>query len=181
MNKKIRILLAMVFFIAIVVAGTGAPAWAAKLNSGLAAPAGRGPDQGLSIRGRGHGTVRTTPVCIQTRQAGRFTVGSIAAWMLDTVADGQKYTACVIKPIDLPARLPGVPLTYPIKLIVSSGKTLGVDEQICFPVPPGYVGSAYYWDGMEWLQTEDSNSGRACITVPAFAPNPSYTGLAKSQ
>ncbi len=181
MNKKVRILLAFAFFVAILVAGVGAPAWAAKLNSGSAAPADNGLSPSVLAGPRREGTVRTTPTCVQTILAGKFTVGSIASWALTNVAGGKVYTACVVKPIDLPARLPGVPLTYPIKLTVSSSATLGVDERVCFPLPPGQNSSATFWDGKGWVKTEDPKDGQACVTLPASTSNPAYAGLAAGQ
>lgn len=173
MNRTVRILLAIAFFFAIVVAGVGAPAWAARLNAGVASPDSGLNQSSLLVR-RPQGTVNTSPICIQTILAGRFTVGSIGTWILPNVAGGKIYTACVVKPIDLPTRVLGTTLTYPIKLVVSSGDTLGVDERVCFPVAPGQIGAAYYWDSKGWVKTEAIQGGQACVTVPLSAPNPSY-------
>jgi hypothetical protein len=108
---------------------------------------------------------------------GRFTVGSIAQWVLQNVAGAKLYEACVARPSDLPANLPGEALAAPILLRTEGSETMGVEHRVCFPVPPGRDGYAYYWDGEDWVETDEPGDGVACVTVPATAPSPTYAGL----
>lgn len=177
MSKVIRILVVFACMAVVVGVGLNGAAWADKLNVGEQAPAARALGQVMPAGSRPKGTVDTTPPCVVTKAPGSFTVASVATWLLNQVGGGIVYKACVTNGKALPANMPGALLTNPIKLTVAKGATLGVEEKVCFPVPPGKDASAYYWDGKTWVKTEDVTNGQACVTVPASAPSPTYAGL----
>lgn len=174
MNKIIRVLLVLFFLVGFVAIGMNGPAWADKLNIGASPQVAS--EQGTALE-RLEGTVDTTPPFFQTQQPGVFTIGSIATWFLDQVAGNIVYSASVTTEQGLPKNVPGPLLTSPIKLMVEVGKTLGVVEKVCFPVPPGKNGVAQYWNGKAWLKTENAKGGQACATFPSNSPNPSYAIL----
>lgn len=177
MNKGIRILIVFAGMAILVAVGLNGPAWADKLKASAQSPAANVPDQGLQAESRPQGTVITTPDCVETLTPGNFTIGSIAEWELDGVSGGNLYTACTVKDSELPAGLPAVLLTSPIQLAVSSGTSLGVPQKICFPLPPGKNGSAYFWDGTAWVKTEEAKDGKACVTPSAETHAPTFVVL----
>lgn len=179
MKKAIRVVIVFVCLAVIVGAGLNGAAWADKLKAAQQAPVESVADQSLQASSRPRGTVITTPTCIQTFVPGKFTIGSVAEWVLEDVAAGKQYEACVLKTSDLPAPLPGTPLASPIGVIVHTATTLTVPQRLCFPVPPGKDGYAYYWDDQTraWIKTEDASDGQACVTVPAEVQAPTYVEL----
>jgi hypothetical protein len=176
MNKKIRVLFVLLFLGGFVALGMHGTAWADKLNISASPQVVNG--QGVALE-RLAGTVDTTPPNIQTQQPGIFTVGSIATWTLDQVAGDIVYSASVTTEQGLPKNVPGPLLTSPIKLMVEAGKTLGVHQRVCFPVPPGKNGVANHWDGRAWVKNEIAKNNQACVTLPASAPNPTYAVLSE--
>ena len=176
MNKMIRVLLVLFFLVGFVAIGMNGTAWADKLNIGASPQVAS--EQGAAVE-RLEGTVDTTPPFFQTQQPGVFTIGSIATWTLDHVAGNIVYSASVTTEQGLPKNVPSPLLTSPIKLMVEVGKTLGVVEKVCFPVPPGKNGVANYWNGKAWVKTDITKNNQACVTVPASALNPSYTVLSE--
>ncbi len=181
MSRLIRIVLVFACMAVIVAVGLNGAAWADKVQ-GDGQVAGAVGEAAVAKQ-RPAGTVPTTPQCIRTVLAGRFTVGSVAEWILENVAQGMLYEACVVKPYELPARLPGVPLTYPLQLIVHGDPHMTVEHTVCFPVPPGRIAEAYYWDGETetWVKAaEEPKDGKACVKVPADAQAPSYVGLVEA-
>ena len=203
MNTWIRIVVVLVSMTVVIAVGLKGPAWAEKLQTGEQVPTVGSPTQGSSDpdplqtgeqvppaagslaqvspeAGRPLGTVITTPTCVQSLVPGSFAVGSVADWVLDNVAGGQVYEACVAEASDLPAQTPAVLLTPPIKLTELTGAAFGVTQRVCFPVPPGQNASAFYWDGHVWVQTEDAKDGKACVTVAAEAPVPTFVALGQT-
>ena len=178
MNKMIRVVLVLFFLAGFTAIGMHGTAWADKLNIGASPQIVSG--QGVALE-RLEGTVETTPIFIGTQQPGIFTVGSIATWILDQVAGNTVYTASVTTELGLPKNVPSPLLTSPIKLTVEFGKTLGVVEKVCFPVPPGKKGAAQHWNGKAWVKTENAKVGQACVTAPAAAPNPTYAVLTEEK
>jgi len=174
MNKMIRVPFVLFFLAGFVALGMNGTAWADKLKIGASSQVVSG--QGVALA-RLEGTVETTPIFIGTQQPGIFTVGSFATWILDQVAGNIVYTASVVNEQELPKNLPGPLLASPIKLTVEYGKTLGVVEKVCFPVPPGKNGVAQHWNGKAWVKTENAKVGQACVTTPVAAPNPTYAVL----
>ena len=194
MGRLVRILVVLAVLAIIVLVGIGGVAWANRLNANKPAPTSAPvsptsmfvaptPTAAVALQdfngspnaqGRQNGTVDITPTCLVTKDPGEFLVGSIADWVLNQVGDGKVYKACITKQKLLPAPAPTGLLSYPIELTVAQGPTLGVDEQICFPIPLGVGANAYYWSGTAWLKTEEAANGEACVTVPASAPSPTY-------
>ncbi len=110
MNTKIRILLALAFSAAILIAAVGAPAWADKLSLGAAAPAAGGPQAALPPGVRQDGTVTTTQLIIPVTGGQAVTVGSCATVLVEVpVPDGVSYTASVVPETDLPTPFPPPP------------------------------------------------------------------------
>jgi hypothetical protein len=175
--KRLRFVLVLAFLIGIVALGSTGVSWAAKLIVDNQGPAVSSPNNALPAGSRPLGTVKTTPVCVHTNKPGKFVIGSKATLILDTIDPGKFVSACVAGEEDLPAKIPGNLLTSPIKLLDSFGSTLQVKHKVCFPVPPGKKGIAYYWTGNGWAKTENANNDQACATVPGTAPNPTYVAL----
>lgn len=179
MGAKMRIVLSLVIFGVIVVAGIGAPAWADRLDLGVAGPAAGGEQVGPST-GRPKGTVQTTGGVIPITGGTQITVGSCATVTILTPQVGVPYLASVVPADGLPTGLPGTLLSCGIK-IEAKGKpsaVLGAAAQVCFPIPPTQDGFAYYWDGAQWVKTTlETAAGQSCVEIPASAPNPAYAGL----
>jgi hypothetical protein len=174
MNKTIRVVLAIVFLAGFVAIGMNGTAWADKLNTGNPSPM---EDVSGVALARPHGTVETTPTCIKTNKPGKFVIGSIATWVIQKVPDGGTYTACVAKEKDLPRRSSGHLLSSGIIIRMNTGNSFDIVQQICYPVVPGKDGYAYYWDGSNWIKTDDVENGVACVVVPLVSPNPTYVGM----
>lgn len=175
--KHLRFVLVLVLLICFVALGSTGASWAAKLVVDNQVPAVAPLNNALPAGNRPLGTVKTTPVCIHTDKPGKFVIGSKATLFLDSIDPGKFVSACIVAEEDLPARKPGNLLTSPIKLLDSFGSTLQVNHKVCFPVPPGKNGVAYYWNAKGWVKTENAKDGQACVTAPAVAPNPSYAIL----
>ncbi len=183
MGQLTRIILVLACMAVVVGVGLNGTAWADKLNVGEQRAGAGVAEQAALAKKRPKGSVPTTPECIKTLLAGKRTVGSVAEWILANVAHGKLYEACVVKPYQLPAALPGKPLTYPVQLIVHDDETMTVAHTVCFPIPPGRTGSAYYWDGLlnTWVKsTDDPADGKACVTIPAEVQAPAYAALCEA-
>jgi hypothetical protein len=176
MSKMIRVLLVIFFLSGFVAVGMNGSAWADKLKTGVAPQVASGQGNELA---RLEGTVITTPPDVETIKPGTFTVGSIATWTLNSVLEDNVYRAFIMTEQDLPDIRPRILWTSPIKLSVAFGSTLGVEQRVCFPVPPGKNGAALYWDGKAWIKIENAQNGQACVTIPASAPNPTYAIFVK--
>jgi len=78
----------------------------------------------------------------------------------------------------LPTPLVGNLVSCGIKISAKFSGNLGAEAQVCFPIPPGKVGFAYYWDGTQWVKTTlPVQDNQSCVTIPATAPNPVLTAL----
>ena len=194
MSRIVRILVVLAVIAILALVGIGGVAWANRLMAAQATPTSAPvsptslfvaptPTVGVTLQdfnalpnaqGRQKGTVDITPTCLVTKDPGEFLVGSVATWGLDQVGDGKVYKACITKQKLLPAPPPTGLLSYPIELTAAQTSTLGVDEQVCFPIPLGVGANAYYWSGTAWLKTEEAANGEACVTVPGSAPSPTY-------
>ena len=183
MSKLVRIVLVIACMAVVVGVGMQGVAWADKLKGGENEAVASVAGQSAQAKPRPKGTVPTKPICITTRVAGEFIVGSIAQWSLDTVVEGKQYVACVVKQIDLPAKKPGPLLTSPIELIVNTDPTMNVPHKVCFPLPPNKDGYVFYWDGLTatWIQSTEppTADGMACVTVPATVVSPTYVVFSK--
>ena len=178
MNTRIRLLLALALFAAMVVAGIGAPSWADKLGLGAAAPAASGQKSSPPAGGRPQGTAETTSPVVQLVSDQLATVGSCATVLVKSAPADVQYTASVVSGDSLAATLPGTLLSCGIKVEATPGATLGAVTEVCFPIPLDQAGFAYYWNGTTWVKTTlDPKDSQSCVDVPASAGNPAFAGL----
>ena len=190
MKTKSRILLALALFVALVVAGIGPPAWAAKLSLSAQAPAASGPQLALPVGSRVQGTVFTTYPVVELTSDVQATVGSCATVLVKHGPSGVHYTAFVVPGRTLPGPFPGLLMSCGIKIEAVPGPTLGAEVRVCFPILPwrgwnywgGYTGSgpgyAYDWDGANWVRTTlDTMDNQSCVDIPAKAANLVFAGL----
>ncbi|MFH1184035.1 MAG: hypothetical protein V1755_03225 [Chloroflexota bacterium] len=178
MNTRIRFLLALALFAAIVIAAIGAPAWADRLNIGAQAPSAGGLQANMPVGSRPQGTVVTTGPVIPVTGGQAVTVASCATVQVKTPPDGVEYTASVVSAESLPVVLPGNLISCAIKVEAKPGASLGAEVLVCFPVPPTGAGFAYQHDGEQWVKTTlEVKDGQACVTVPATAANPGFAAF----
>jgi len=179
MNIKIRLLLALALFAAIVFAGIGAPAWADKLNIGAQAPAASGLQADLPVGIRPQGSVVTTGEVVTLTSDQVTTVGSCATVLVKTAAADIIYTAYVVPEEVLPKDLPADLISCAIKIEAKPGTTLGAEVQVCFPIPPSKAGFAYDSPLItQWVKTTlEAEGGQSCVTIPATTASPAFAGL----
>ena len=105
MSKAIRILVVFACMAVVVGVGLNGAAWADKLNAGEQAPAASALNQGVAAGSRPKGTVITTPECVKTLVPGKFTIGSIAEWIVESHGGSITATSQVGKGTTFSARL----------------------------------------------------------------------------
>lgn len=178
MNIKIRFLVALALFAAIVIAGLGAPAWADKLDLGARSPAAGGLQSNLPVGSRPQGTVPIGGEVVTLTSDVIATVGSCATVLVKSAPAGVVYTASVVPQDVLPRELPGKLISCAIKVEAQPGATLGAEVEVCFPIPPSTTGFAHEHDGTQWAtSTVAATGGQACVAVPAIAGTPSFAAL----
>jgi hypothetical protein len=170
MKKRIAIAVVVVLVIVLIAQTSG---WTEKLLAGNEAPVAA-PGEADA---RPNGTVQFQPQKATTTGVGSCTatvnIGSVAE--IET-------NLCLTASLEekLPAEGPGkyVDGSLIMLTVVGEGVTQGGQTKVCYAAGPGFSAAAYYWKGSDWVKsTAEVADGKACVTVPADAPNPSYTAL----
>ena len=182
MNKLIRIAAVSAFLLAILALGMKGTAWATKLGGVNQAPVANGSNPGLPLEARPQGTVITNPPIVPiipvTDGGQGITVGSCATVLIPSPVANVRYLGTTVNQSQLPTPLVGNLVSCGIQISAKFSGNLGAETQVCFPIPPGKTGFAYYWDGTQWVKTTSpAQNNQSCVTVPVSAPNPVFTAL----